>query len=132
VSLQSREKQKLLGKLSKFWYVTLQTLNVGTPCHTAHVNPIVHFCPDSVHHVPVYGCHSGNDALSQFLKIIWQRWYVAGGSIPKRVRKSCCTVVTELVFSHLQDTERLLLWSRHFATRSSLAAAARNIFSRQL
>jgi hypothetical protein len=30
------------------------------------------------------------------------------------------------------DTERLLLWSRHFATRSSLAAAARNTFPRQL
>jgi hypothetical protein len=32
----------------------------------------------------------------------------------------------------LQDTERLLLWSRHFATRSLLAAAARNTFPRQL
>jgi hypothetical protein len=32
----------------------------------------------------------------------------------------------------LQDTERLLLWSRHFATRSPLAAAARNSFPRQL
>jgi hypothetical protein len=33
----------------------------------------------------------------------------------------------------LQDTERLLLWSRHFAIRSPLAAAAaRNTFSRQL
>jgi hypothetical protein len=53
-----------------------QTLNVGTPCHTAHVNPIIHFCPDSLQHVPVYGCHSGDDALSQFLKIIWQGWYV--------------------------------------------------------
>jgi hypothetical protein len=30
------------------------------------------------------------------------------------------------------DTERLLLWSRHFATRSPLAAAARNTFPRQL
>jgi hypothetical protein len=28
------------------------------------------------------------------------------------------------------DTERLLLWSRHFATRSSLAVAARNTFPR--
>jgi hypothetical protein len=28
--------------------------------------------------------------------------------------------------------ERLLLWSRHFATRSSLAAAARNTFPCQL
>jgi hypothetical protein len=27
----------------------------------AHVNPIVHFCPDSLQHVPVYGCHSGDD-----------------------------------------------------------------------
>jgi hypothetical protein len=36
---------------------------VGTPCHTAHDNPIVHFCPDSLQHVPVYGCHSGDDAL---------------------------------------------------------------------
>jgi hypothetical protein len=25
---------------------------------------------------PVYGCHSGDDALSQFLKIIWHGWYV--------------------------------------------------------
>jgi hypothetical protein len=25
---------------------------------------------------PVSGCHSGDDALSQFLKIIWQGWYV--------------------------------------------------------
>jgi hypothetical protein len=32
----------------------------------------------------------------------------------------------------LQDTERLLLWSRHFATRSLLAAAPRNTFPRQL
>jgi hypothetical protein len=32
----------------------------------------------------------------------------------------------------LQDTERLLLWSRHFVTRSTLAAAARNTFPRQL
>jgi hypothetical protein len=32
----------------------------------------------------------------------------------------------------LQDTERLLLWSRHFATRSPLAAAARNTFLLQL
>jgi hypothetical protein len=31
-----------------------------------------------------------------------------------------------------QDTERLLLWSRHFATRYSLAAAARNTFPRPL
>jgi hypothetical protein len=73
---------------------------VGAPCHTAHVNPIVHFCPDSLQHVPVYGCHSGDDALSQFLKIVWQWWYVAGGSIPKRVRNSSCTVVTELVFAN--------------------------------
>jgi hypothetical protein len=32
----------------------------------------------------------------------------------------------------LQDTESLLLWSHHFATRSPLAAAARNTFPRQL
>jgi hypothetical protein len=32
----------------------------------------------------------------------------------------------------LQDTERLLLWSRHFVTRSPLAVAARNTFPRQL
>jgi hypothetical protein len=32
----------------------------------------------------------------------------------------------------LQDTERLLLWNRHFPTRSPLAAAARNTFPRQL
>jgi hypothetical protein len=32
----------------------------------------------------------------------------------------------------LQDTERLLLWSRHFATQSPLAEASRNIFPRQL
>jgi hypothetical protein len=35
----------------------------------------------------------------------------------------------------LQDTERLLLWGRHFATRSALAAAvsaAQNTFPRQL
>jgi hypothetical protein len=32
----------------------------------------------------------------------------------------------------LQDTERLLLWSRHFTTRSPLAAAARTTFPRQL
>jgi hypothetical protein len=25
---------------------------------------------------PVYSCHSGDDAMSQFLKIIWQGWYV--------------------------------------------------------
>jgi hypothetical protein len=31
---------------------------VGTPCH-----PVVHFCPDSLYHIPVYGCHSGDDAL---------------------------------------------------------------------
>jgi hypothetical protein len=31
----------------------------------------------------------------------------------------------------LQDTQRLLLWSRHFATRSPLAAA-RNTFPHQL
>jgi hypothetical protein len=36
---------------------------VGTPCRTAHVNPIVHFCPDCLQHVPVYGCHCGDDAL---------------------------------------------------------------------
>jgi hypothetical protein len=34
---------------------------VGTPCHTAHVNLIVHFCPDSLQHIPVYGCHSDDD-----------------------------------------------------------------------
>jgi hypothetical protein len=33
---------------------------------------------------------------------------------------------------NLQDTERLLLWSRHFATRSPLAAVARKTFPRQL
>jgi hypothetical protein len=32
----------------------------------------------------------------------------------------------------LQDTERLLLWSHHFVTRSHLAAAVRNTFPRQL
>jgi hypothetical protein len=48
------------------------------------------------------------------------------------VQNSRCTVVTELVFVKLQDTERLLLWSRHFATRSPLAAEARNTFQRQL
>jgi hypothetical protein len=32
----------------------------------------------------------------------------------------------------LQDTERLLVWSRHFATLSALAAAGRNTFPRQL
>jgi hypothetical protein len=32
----------------------------------------------------------------------------------------------------LQDIERLLLWSRHFATWSPLAAVARNTFPRQL
>jgi hypothetical protein len=40
----------------------LQTLNGGTPCHTAYVNSIVHFCTDSLQHVRVYGCHSGDDA----------------------------------------------------------------------
>jgi hypothetical protein len=35
-------------------------------------------------------------------------------------------------FCILQDTERLVLWSRRFATRSPLAAAARNTFPRQL
>jgi hypothetical protein len=34
-----------------------------------------HFCPDSFQHVPVYVCHSDDDVLSQFLKIIWQGWY---------------------------------------------------------
>jgi hypothetical protein len=32
----------------------------------------------------------------------------------------------------LQDTERILLWSRHFATLSPLVAAARNTFPHQL
>jgi hypothetical protein len=32
----------------------------------------------------------------------------------------------------LQDTEHLLLWSRHFATWFPLAAAARNTFPHQL
>jgi hypothetical protein len=31
-------------------------------CHTSHINPIVHFCQNSLQHVPVYGCHSGDDA----------------------------------------------------------------------
>jgi hypothetical protein len=53
----------IVRKSLKFLYVTLQTLNVRTPCHTAHVNPTVHFCPDSLQHV------SGDDALSHFLKI---------------------------------------------------------------
>jgi hypothetical protein len=35
-------------------------------------------------------------------------------------------------YTTVLDTERLLLWSRHFATRSPLAAAARNTFPRQL
>jgi hypothetical protein len=35
-------------------------------------------------------------------------------------------------YTILQDTERLLLWSRHFATLSPLAAAARNTFPCQL
>jgi hypothetical protein len=42
----------------------------------AHVNPIIQFCPDSLQHVPVYGFHRGDVELSQFLKIIWQRWYI--------------------------------------------------------
>jgi hypothetical protein len=29
----------------------------------AHVNPIAHFCPDFLQHVPVHGCHSGDDVL---------------------------------------------------------------------
>jgi hypothetical protein len=66
----------ILRKALKVWYVTLQILNVGTPCHTAHINLIVHFCPDYLRHVPVYGCLSGDEALSQFLKIIRQGWYV--------------------------------------------------------
>jgi hypothetical protein len=37
-----------------------------------------------------------------------------------------------LKVSVLPDTERLLLWSRHFATRPPLAAVARNSFPRQL
>jgi hypothetical protein len=53
----------------------MKALNVGTPCHTAHVNPIFHFCPDTLQYVPVYGC-LGDDALSQFLKDIWLGWYV--------------------------------------------------------
>jgi hypothetical protein len=98
--------------------------------HRLRTTAIVHICPHSLQHVPVYGCHSGDDALSQFLKIIWQGWYVTGASIPKRVRHSRCTVVTELVFANCRI--HLLLWSRHFATRSPLTAAARNAFPRQL
>jgi hypothetical protein len=78
----------------------LTNTQCGNPCQTAHVNPIVHFCPDTLQHVPVYGCHSGDDSLSQFLKIIWQGWYMVGGSVSKRVRNSRCTVVTELVFTN--------------------------------
>jgi hypothetical protein len=44
---------------------------VGTPCHTAHVNPIVEFCPDSLQHVPVYGCHDALD-LTQYDFFIWE------------------------------------------------------------
>jgi hypothetical protein len=40
-------------------------------------------------------------------------------------------IVTKTLKVCLQDTERLLLCSRHFATRSPLAAASRNTFSRQ-
>jgi hypothetical protein len=97
VSLQPRDMLQYLGKLSKFWYVTLQTLNVGTSSHTVHVNPMVHFCPDSLQHAPVYGCHSGDDALSQFLKIIWQGWYVDD---VLDMPPSRCTYVTELVFAN--------------------------------
>jgi hypothetical protein len=66
----------IVRKTLKFWHVKLQTLNVETQSHTAHVNPIVHFCPDSLQHVRVYGSHSGIDTLSQFLNIILQGWYV--------------------------------------------------------
>jgi hypothetical protein len=104
---------------------------VETLCHTAHVNPIVHFCPDSLQHVPVYGCHCGDDALSQFLKIIWQGWY-ADDANSETCAEQPLHSYYRVSLRKLQDTERLLLWSRHFATRSPRAAAARNTFPRQL
>jgi hypothetical protein len=59
----------------------------------AHVNPIVLFCPDSLQHVPVYGCHSGDDALSQFLKIIWQERYIDNVlDIPPEKEATLCEV----------------------------------------
>jgi hypothetical protein len=68
------------------WYASIvrKTLKVlicyltNTQCGNpmSHINPIVRFCSDFLQHVLVYGCHSGDHVLSQFLKIIWQGWYV--------------------------------------------------------
>jgi hypothetical protein len=80
---------------------------VGTPCHTANVNPIVHFCPDSLQHVPVYGCHSDDDALSQFLKIIWQGWYVDDVlDIPPEKEVARCEVIAVVATINWDMLER--------------------------
>jgi hypothetical protein len=55
-------------------------------------------------------------------------WWINSETCAEQPLHSCYRVG----FRKLQDTESLLLWSRHFATRSPLAAAARNTFSRQL
>jgi hypothetical protein len=118
----------IVRKALKVLVCYLTNTQYGNPVSHAHVNPIVHFCPDSLQHVPVYGCHSGDDALSQFLKIIWQGWYIDDVLDLPQPLHSCYRVGHR----KMQDTERLLLWSRHFATRSPLAVAARNNFPRQL
>jgi hypothetical protein len=55
-------------------------------------------------------------------------WWINSETCKEQPLHSCHTVGLH----KLQDTERLLLWSRHFATRSPLASAARNTFPCQL
>jgi hypothetical protein len=55
-------------------------------------------------------------------------WWINSKTCAEQPLHSCYRVGLR----KLQDTERHLLWSRHFVTRSPLAAAARNNFPRQL
>jgi hypothetical protein len=66
--------------------------------------------------------------LEDLLTEVVRGWWINSETCAEQPLHSCYRVGLR----KLQNTERLLLWSRHFATRSPLAEASRNTFPRQL
>jgi hypothetical protein len=65
-----------IEKLSKFHTCSLQSLNICTSCHTAHIQPIVNFFPGSLQHIRCYSSQSSHNSILQVLQIPGKLWHV--------------------------------------------------------
>jgi hypothetical protein len=67
-----RNRKRLLN----FHTCSLQSLNMCTSCHTAHIQPIDNFLPDSLQHIRCYSSRSDHSSILQLLQIPRQWWQV--------------------------------------------------------